>query len=105
MPWLVGVVADAFSLRWGLAIAAFTPLLMWVLSVSSFPVCPHAWFRRLPCVCFMKNRTEPAAQPTIELHECAAEDDSRPMFVPRLVLSFCPFTFCRRLVEQERDST
>jgi len=30
MPWLVGVVADLFGLRWGLSIAAFTPLMMFV---------------------------------------------------------------------------
>jgi hypothetical protein len=35
MPWLVGVVADASNLRWGLAIAAFTPLLMLVASALS----------------------------------------------------------------------
>jgi hypothetical protein len=35
MPWLVGVVADASNLRWGLAIAAFTPLLMLVPSAFS----------------------------------------------------------------------
>jgi hypothetical protein len=39
MPWLVGIAADAFNLRWGLAIAAFTPLLMLVFSVLS--VCAH----------------------------------------------------------------
>ena len=35
MPWLVGVVADSSNLRWGLAIAAFTPLLMLVASALS----------------------------------------------------------------------
>src|ERR1700676_1926249 len=28
MPWLVGVVADHWGLRWGLATATFCPLLM-----------------------------------------------------------------------------
>ncbi len=28
MPWLVGVIADKYSLHWGLAISALAPLLM-----------------------------------------------------------------------------
>jgi hypothetical protein len=43
MPWLVGVTADATDLRWGLAVAALTPLLMYfAVFVSRFFFFSHA---------------------------------------------------------------
>ena len=114
MPWLVGVVADAYSLRWGLAIAAFTPLLM---LFSSHPTHVH-YLRspppflffcifRLPCVYYLKKFKQASADPSVELMQCAEEADSRPMFVSRDSL-FSPShlahsPFCR-LTEQEPES-
>jgi fucose permease len=39
MPWLVGVVADKWGLRWGLASVTFCPLIMLVVL---------EWMRKLP---------------------------------------------------------
>ena len=85
MPWLVGVVADVSGLRWGLSIAASTPLLMSVPSIVSLSssAITHAICNRLPCVYYMKNRAQPAAEPNVAPHqcECPEEADTKPMSV------------------------
>jgi fucose permease len=39
MPWLVGMIADPWGLRWGLASATFCPLIMLLIL---------EWMRKLP---------------------------------------------------------
>lgn len=83
MPWLVGVIADAADLRWGLAVAAATPLLMWdpappqEHSKHVF-ACLHALRYRLPCVLYLKKHKQCVAAPAIAI-ELAEDCDSRPM--------------------------
>ena len=58
MPWLVGVVADVLDLRWGLAIAAFTPLLMYLTNSLSLFFCVSSCFSSQASMCILYEKAQ-----------------------------------------------
>ena len=71
MPWLVGIIADASDLRWGLAVAAFTPLFMFVFSFYLLFSSVDVSFIRLPCIHYMKKNKQPSNTPEADFDERA----------------------------------